>query len=230
MPPRCRRYVENAMQRLGIRTIYGAKYTEFLGDGGRLPSNNEFLWDAHGIKKPARVYMAVGVRAVNEFLPARTLTEKHNGKGGWIACNRKLQIVLDSNEESPFGGGRIFAAGNCCEVLGLDPLPKNSFPAEDMAAYVCHNIEAMEREGEDHCILWSSDASELTWRWGNGLCATSLGPYDGAFVMGQNVTPDSGYTVLTGYPSAMLKEFIRWSKVDQCRMGLVGRLVWGLVH
>ena len=103
MPPRCRRYVENAMQRLGIRTIYGAKYTEFLGDGGRLPSNDKFLWHAHGIKKPARVYMAVGVRAVNEFLPARTLTEKHNGKGGWIVCNRKLQIVLDSNLGHPGG-------------------------------------------------------------------------------------------------------------------------------
>ncbi len=63
-----------------------------------------------------------------------------------------------------------------------------------------------------------------------GMFATSLGPDDACFVLAANHRPKSGYMVVWGWPCAIQKELIETTKVDECRMGLIGILIWHFVH
>lgn len=234
MPPKCRQYCQRYMERNGIKTIYGFDYKAF-------EKNTEATLQPHGIDKPTRVYMAVGVRSINQFLPAACLGDQKYDcgtgdctRGGFIVCNKKCQIT--NKGEAPWGDGLVFAAGNCAEVQGMR-LPKNSFPGEDMATIACHNIMHLEKRKnpvnfKPGCLtgMRLKKMKEIHWNFGMGLCATSLGPNDATFVIGSTEESGSGYQVLTGALSAYQKEFIRWSKVDQCRMGCLGQLIWKIAH
>jgi len=245
MPPACIKYVQNYLDKNGIRSIYNVKYDEFLESASALPrdisAENAFsasdsklldklpdMCRAWGVPEPSRIYMAVGVRAVNQFMPDDCVTPKRaGGRGGYIVVDSKQQ-VLQGGKVLP----DVFAAGNCCQP----PIayPKNSFPAEAMAAVACHNIRVTHGlKGNGGCFSFCrpKKMKEMHWELGIGLCATSLGPHDAAFVAGGRCgEPGSGYTVLTGHLSALNKEFIRWSKVDQIRGGCIGALVWKLIH
>jgi len=236
MPPRCRQYCQRYMDKAGIKTIYKFNYKSL--------SEHKTSLAEYGVAEPARVYMAVGVRSINQFLPKECLDamkyDEGTGdctRGGFIVANKKCQIMVQSAEgEKPWGNGLVFAAGNCCQIQGMR-LPKNSFPGEDMASIACHNIMHFEKRKNSKwkaggcfagCRL--KKMKEIHWNWGMGLCATSLGPHDATFVVGSTEASGSGYQVLTGCLSAQQKEFIRWSKVNQCRMGWLGNLIWGCVH
>lgn len=245
MPKSCIEYCQAYMERNGIKTIYGEKYTKFLNPeeqpsgSPKTPGADEVkvtldklpeMAKEWGIAEPSRIYMAVGLRAINQFLPDCCLSPIKGSRGGWIKTSIHQQVLCNGEPMRD-----VFAAGNCCEHEGLT-LPKNSFPAEDMAAVACHNIrvaQASKRGKTSGCFSFMGRRKTFKkthWSWGTGLCATSLGPHDASFVAGSSPAAGSGYHVLWGYPSALQKEFIRWSKVDQISNGCVGSLVWSLIH
>jgi len=242
MPKDCIDYCQEYMERNGIKTLYGEKYTKFLAaecsgatgvcdaDEAQLKAtfdNLPQLAKDWGIEEPIRIYMAVGLRPINQFMPGNTVTKGR--RGGWITTNKHQQVLC---EDKPLPG--VFAAGNCCQIEGLS-LPKNSFPGEDMAAVACHNIrvaQAAVAPKSFGCFgfLRPRKLKETHWGWGTGLCATSLGPHDATLVAGSTEESGSGRTVLKGTLAALNKEFIRWSKVDQIAGGCIGTIVWKLIH
>jgi len=236
MPKKCKEYCQKFMDDQGIITVYGLKYDCLMECSNGKCAIAPAL-QAKGVKNIDRVYMAVGVRSINQFMPKECLDkmkyDEGTGdvtRGGWILCNKKMQVLM--KEEGVLGDGTVFTAGNCCSVKDFSA-PKNSFPGEEMGTIACNNIMALDakkRPSAHGCFgFMMPQLKEVHWSFGMGICATSLGPFDATMVV-CNKEPESGYTVLTGYPAAMLKEFIRWSKVDQTRMGCLGGLIFSLVH
>lgn len=114
------------------------------------------------------------------------------------------------------------------------PIAKNSCPGEEMGTVACHNILALDAQRRPGMSCWSClpkpKMKEIRVNFIMKICATSLGPNDATFVI-CNDKPGSGYTVLTGkLASLMGKDLIRWAKVDQCRMGCLGSVIFGLAH
>merc|ERR1719230_664769 len=68
------------------------------------------------------------------------------------------------------------------------------------------------------------------WPWGAGMFATSLGAHDACFVVAANEQKGSGYMVNWWIWAALQKEIIETSKVDECRDGCTGILIWHFVH
>jgi hypothetical protein len=62
------------------------------------------------------------------------------------------------------------------------------------------------------------------------MFATSLGPHDAVFVAGANHEKGSGLACVWGWPCALQKEIIETSKVNECKDGLIGILIWHYVH
>ena len=62
------------------------------------------------------------------------------------------------------------------------------------------------------------------------MFATSLGPDDACFVIGANSKPGSGYLLLWGALSVILKEFLEASIVDAKKGGIVCFWIWYFVH
>jgi len=62
------------------------------------------------------------------------------------------------------------------------------------------------------------------------MFATSLGPNDACFVVAANHIKGSGILCLWGQLSAVQKEVIEASKINECRFCLIGRLIWHFVH
>lgn len=182
-----------------------------------------------GIKPPNRVYMAVGLRAINQYLPKECLTPIKGSRGGWINANDRQEVMVGDKHADG-----IYAAGNCCDTKENN-LPKNSFPAEMMASVACHNIrvaEARHNRKIGGCFGFCQPKKPKTthWEFGVGLCATSLGPHDATFVAFGTEKPGSGYNVLTGCLAANAKEFVRYTKVDQAGGGCLSNLLWKLFH
>ncbi|CAK9041250.1 unnamed protein product, partial [Durusdinium trenchii] len=92
---------------------------------------------------------------------------------------------------------------NGSEVPGVDPLPKNSFPAEEMAAHVARNIRRSARGKKMKPFYWPLLA---------GVSATSLGPKDGVLLLQRNIS-SGGMVALRGRAVVWVKEIIRWTKV-----------------
>merc|ERR1712022_100750 len=140
------------------------------------------------------------------------------------------------------GYPRVYAIGDCnysCipeegyfgeanlkkQPLALKPIPKISYPGEEEAVITCANLKISDK------ILYQNKKFDffddpyrlhnMHWPWGAGMFATSLGPDDACFVLHANPRPNSGYTVVWGYLCAWQKWFIEWSKVDQCREGII---------
>ena len=62
------------------------------------------------------------------------------------------------------------------------------------------------------------------------MFATSLGPHDACFVMAANEEKGSGYMVNWWLPAAIQKEFIETTKIDECKDGWIGWMIWYFVH
>lgn len=209
MPKGAQDYIQRYFDQHNITTYYKTTYSESAGNA---------FWSGLGRPPPARVFESVGMAAQCDFLPKSCLTEK-----GYVKLMPTLQIANGSQDGAvPFADGQIFAIGSCADqVPGIDPLPKNSFPAEEMAAHAARNI------------LRGAKGKSLKpfskWPWMAGVSATSLGPKDGVLLVNSNAR-QRGFVALRGRVVVWIKEFIRWSKVDECRLGILGTSVWRFVH
>ena len=134
------------------------------------------------------------------------------------------------------GYPRIYAVGDCnysCvdepgkkpDEWPIPPIPKISYPGEEMCIVACSNIEKTDRllfqNKTVDCCGEPLHVWDLHWPWGAGMFATSLGPDDACFVAGANWQKNSGLMCVWGQVCAVQKEFIEASKTDECAYGFL---------
>lgn len=141
------------------------------------------------------------------------------------------------------GYSRVYVIGDanygCYEGDGppaswaLPFIAKISYPGEEEGVVACRNIESTDAllfGDKENCWGTPVKIAEMHWPWGAGMFATSLGPDDACFVVAANWNKGSGWKVLWGSLSAVQKEIIEHSKVDECGFGFLGRAIWHFVH
>jgi len=238
LPAKAAAYCEKYMKKHGIKQWYSLKY-----DG-----KNPDFWNQIQLPGgPDKEYVCVGVKASNYFMPKETLSEKGPGGGGWILMTQKLEVKTKEGKVwgiDERGYGRVYAIGDCnyscVEGPGkpnewpIPPIPKISYPGEEEAIIACANIVKVDKivyqNKKQHLFGASLEPVDMHWPWGAGMFATSLGPHDACFVAGANWNKNSGYMCLWGQLSAVQKEVIEASKVDECAFGFIGRCIWHFVH
>jgi len=239
-------YCTKYMEKHGIRTIYNQKY-----DG----KNQEF-WNKIGYpNKVDKEYVCIGVKASNYFMPENTTSEKGPGGGGWILMDETLAVKCRDEKVwavDERGFPRVYAVGDCnygmIEKPGvpfnpgnaeattiIPPIPKISYPGEEEAIIACANVHRTDMmfyhgKTQYHYHGGEIKLANMHWPWGAGMFATSLGPDDACFVAGASWVKNSGYVVTWGQLSAVQKEIIEASKVDECAHGFIGRCIWHFVH
>lgn len=129
------------------------------------------------------------------------------------------------------GFPRIYAVGDCnysCvdepgkkpDEWPIPPIPKISYPGEEMCIVACTNIDKTDKllfqSKTVDCCGDPLKVSDMHWPWGAGMFATSLGPDDACFVAGANWQKNSGLMCVWGQVCAVQKEFIEASKTDEC--------------
>jgi len=247
LPEKAAQYCVRYMQRHKINQHYGKKYD----------AKSKDFWASinlpNGVDKD---YMCMGVKASNYFMPEETLSAKGPGGGKWILIKQNLGVMTRDGQPwgtDSKGNPRIFAVGDC-NLGGIEeynkapnewtnkkpdewdfpPVPKISYPGEEEAFITLRNIEKLDKMlyhgKETDCCGYPYKVSDMHWPWGAGMFATSLGPGDACFVAGANWQKGSGLMVLRGQLSAVQKEVIEASKIDECQMGLIGRYIWHFVH
>lgn len=241
LPPAAAAYCSKYMKKNGIHEFYNMKYD----------AKSEQFWSTIGFQqgaRPNKEYVCIGVKASNYFMPAETLSEKGPGGGGWILMDKTLAVMDRDGKKwctDSKGYARVYAIGDCnyscVEEKGkapsdwpIPPIPKISYPGEEEAVIAARNVEKTDHllyhNKDTDCFGGKITISEMHWPWGAGMFATSLGPHDACFVAGANYEKASGYTVLWGSLSAVQKEIIEHSKVDECAFGFLGRCIWHFVH
>merc|ERR1712113_440507 len=179
--------------------------------------------------KADEMYVCIGVKASNYFMPKNVLSDKGPGGGGWIHFNEYLQVVTKPTEgEKLWGQGCVFAVGDCnYGCLGdppnfiMNPIPKISYPGEEQAMHAVNNVKKLAKGDKKLMKTW--------WPWGAGMFATSLGPHDACFVMAATHVKSSGYMVNWWIFAALQKEIIETSKVNEAKDRCVGLLIWHFV-
>jgi len=236
LPKGAQDYCNKYMQKVGINCVYGVKYEP----------NSDAFWEKIGLPNRAdETYICMGVKASNYYLPKEVLSDKGPGGGGWIVINKKLQVA-DKVTGEPWGNGTVFAIGDCnfgCvgtpddwkEGRGMAPVPKISYPAEEQAVHAVKSIRILDKVNNGpSTYIWDcclpSTLKDTWWPWGAGMFATSLGPSDACFVIGANSKPGSGMLALWGWVSAVQKEIIEASKVNEAMDGCLGTCIWHFVH
>jgi len=220
LPDGAAAYCSDYMAAVGIKEFCDCKYD----------AKNPEFWKKIGLPNGADVeYVCIGVKASNYFMPKETLSDKGPGGGGWILFNEYMQVKTKS--EAVWGDGSIFAVGDCnYGCIGeppnwvMPPVPKISYPGEEQALHAVVNLKKLAKRGKDATL------QKTWWPWGAGMFATSLGPHDAAFVMGANWEKNSGYTVNWWIPGALQKEIIESTKINECKNGCIGILIWYFVH
>jgi len=220
LPDSAAAYCSEYMSATGIKEFYNCKYD---------PKSDAF-WK--GIELPGKAdveYVCIGVKASNYFMPKCVLSDKGPGGGGWIHFNKFMQVVKKPTEGGGlWADGKVFAVGDCnLGCIGeppnfeMPPVPKISYPGEEQALHACVNLERIHK---------NKSLKPTWWPWGAGMFATSLGPHDACFVLAANENKGSGYMVNWWIPAALQKEIIETSKIDECRNGCMGILIWHFVH
>jgi len=235
LPESAAKYCDAYMKRNDIKTFYGVKYD---------PGNKAF-WEKIDMPNGAdEIYLCMGVKASNHFMPAETLSDKGPGGGGWIMMDHHLKVTTKTGEI--WGNGNIYAIGDCNYACiggpedwkngqGMNPIPKISYPSEEQAVHAVKNILITDKEKHgnfalmDWCCLPRKQV-KTWWPWGAGMFATSLGPNDACFVVAANHEKNSGYCVLWGWLSAIQKEIIESTKVSECKDNWIGICIWHFVH
>jgi len=229
-------YCQEYMNASGIKQFYSTKYA---------PKEDEF-WKAIELpNKCDEQYVCIGVKASNFFMPPETLSDKGPGGGGWIHMNKFLQVCTKAaggvNGEV-WGDGTTFAVGDCnFGCIGappnfeLPPIPKISYPGEEQALHAVKNLEALDAakygaHGMCGICCQRKHMKPTWWPWGGGMFATSLGPHDACFVVAATEDKGSGYMVNWWIPAALQKEIIETSKINECKNGIIGNLIWYFVH
>jgi len=239
LPAKAAAYCSKYMAKHGIKEHYNLKYN----------AKDPNFYSGIGLPGgPDKEYICIGVKASNYFMPQEVLSERGPGGGGWILMDQSLAVKTRegkvwSSDESEYP--RVYAIGDCnygcVEEAGkkpddwpVPPIPKISYPGEEEAVVATRNIEKTDRivfRGIKTSHLGAPlEISNMHWPWGAGMFATSLGPNDACFVAGANWQKNSGLMCVWGSPCALQKEIIEASKVNECRMGIVGRLIWHFVH
>lgn len=239
LPDSAVKYCQNYMNRVGIAQFYNTKYN---------PGDKKFWEDINLPGGCDKEYICIGVKASNHFMPKEVLSEKGPGGGGWILMDMTLGVKTRDDKKwgaDEQGYSRVYAIGDCnyscVEEKGkkpnewpIPPIPKISYPGEEEAVIACRNIEKIDKIQHEKIATdrWGNklEPHNMHWPWGAGMFATSLGPTDACFVAGANWEKGSGWCVLWGQLSAVQKEIIEASKVDECSYGVVGRLIWHFVH
>jgi len=237
LPDSAADYCSEYMHAAGIKEFYEKKYA---------PDDPAFWKDIELDGKADKEYVCIGVKASNYFMPKEVLSDKGPGGGGWVHMNEHLQVELkgefkDGKEVrgDVWADGTIFAVGDCnYGCIGnpkqgwvLPPIPKISYPGEEQALHAVINIIRMDKKkfgGHGHCT--STTMVKTWWPWGAGMFATSLGAHDACFVMAANEEKGSGYMVNWWLPAAIQKEFIETTKIDECKDGWIGFMIWYFVH
>eukprot|EP00931_Biecheleriopsis_adriatica_P008160 TRINITY_DN109386_c0_g1_i1.p1 TRINITY_DN109386_c0_g1~~TRINITY_DN109386_c0_g1_i1.p1 ORF type:complete len:486 (+),score=75.52 TRINITY_DN109386_c0_g1_i1:27-1460(+) len=239
LPEAAAQYCEDYMYNRGIKTFYGVKYDK----------NSKQFWQRINLPDgAAKTYILSGVRHSNYFMDKQTLSERGPGGGGWILTNRFLQVVTRSGDR--WGDGVVFAIGDC--VVGsvgeaprweLPPMPKTGFPAEHQAVHACRNIRALDKSWYGvvstrvcGCIPTQNYLAPPRMRaswfpWCASVFVVSLGPTDGALIVGAKYDKGSGRLWAKGLLAASLKELIETTKVAHCRSdSCTAFLLWFLIH
>jgi len=220
LPDSAASYCSEYMSAVGIKEFYNCKYD----------AKSDDFWKSIELPNRADVeYICIGVKASNYFMPKCVLSDKGPGGGGWIHFNKFMQVVKKPTEGGGvWADGRVFAVGDCnLGCIGeppnfeMPPIPKISYPGEEQALHACVNLERMQK---------NKKLKPTWWPWGAGMFATSLGPHDACFVLAANENKGSGYMVNWWIPAALQKEVIETSKIDECRNGCMGLLIWHFVH
>jgi hypothetical protein len=220
LPDSAAAYCSEYMSAVGIKEFYNCKYD----------ANSDEFWKKIELPNKAdEQYICIGVKASNYFMPAETLSDKGPGGGGWIHFNKYMQVCKKPTEGGGvWADGTFFAVGDCnLGCIGeppnfkMPPVPKISYPGEEQAMHAIWNLERMDK-GRSLKSTW--------WPWGAGMFATSLGPHDACFVVAANENKGSGYMVNWWIPAALQKEIIETTKVNECKNGLIGILIWHFVH
>jgi len=233
LPVKAQNYCDNYMKKVGVKSFYGIKYE---------PNKEEF-WKKIGMNGKADItYVCMGVKASNYFMPGETLSDKGPGGGGWIYINKQLQVT-DKNG-NVWGNGDVFAVGDCnfgcvggpndwSNGKGMPPIPKISYPGEEQGLHAVKNIKILDNKAHKSGGILECLPSKLMttwWPWGAGMFATSLGVHDACFVLAANHNKNSGYLTLWGIVSAIQKELIESTKVDECKCNTIGTWIWHFVH
>jgi len=218
LPDSAAEYCSEYMHAAGIKEFYDCKYDAKSPD----------FWKRVELPDGADVeYVCIGVKASNYFMPKETLSDKGPGGGGWIHFNKYMQVT--KKDGTVWGDGSVFAVGDCnYGCIGsppnweMPPVPKISYPGEEQALHAVVNIHKMHKGKKDLQPTW--------WPWGAGMFATSLGPHDACFVLAANENKGSGYMVNWWIPAALQKEIIESTKINECKNGCIGILIWHFVH
>jgi len=218
LPDSAAEYCSSYMHAVGIKEFYDCKYD----------AKSDEFWQKIELPKKADVeYICIGVKASNYFMPPEVLSDKGPGGGGWIHFNKYMQVT--KKDGTVWCDGTIFAVGDCnYGCLGappnweMPPVPKISYPGEEQALHAVNNVKIMARGGKKLKPTW--------WPWGAGMFATSLGPHDACFVLAANHEKGSGYMVNWWIPAALQKEIIESTKINECKNGCIGILIWHFVH
>merc|ERR1711956_167013 len=107
LPPGAAAYCKRYMERRKIKQFYSKKYA---------PDDDNFWKDIELPNKVDKIYVCIGVKASNYFMPPETLSEKGPGGGGWILMDMTLAVMdRDNNVWSldDKGHARIYAVGDC---------------------------------------------------------------------------------------------------------------------
>jgi len=254
LPEPARRYCQRWLDRHGVTCKYGVKFDPndpeaYKALGIARPDR---VYVATGFKAcnwylPKETLSGYSASALDGVEPDPQ--KRGPGGGGWVRVDRELRVVRQTKQgDALFGAdtggfGRVFAIGDCSMVQGV-PCPKISFPAEEQAALVARQISMSERLRAGRKLGWTKvprawpvlpvlgrlGLGAFGYPWGAGLYLTSLGSQDACFVVGATMAPGSGCLLGWGRLCALQKWFIEWSKVDECKGGWIGWIVWTLVH
>jgi len=112
----------------------------------------------------------------------------------------------------------------------MAPIPKISYPGEEQAMHACVNIKLLHKMKTRSSCCAPRRLKETWWPWGAGMFATSLGPHDACFVLAANENKYSGYMINWWIPAALQKEVIETTKINECKDGLIGVMIWHFVH
>jgi NADH dehydrogenase FAD-containing subunit len=238
-PKRAIRYAQAALDRTeSLECVFGTVYD---------PSDPDVLQKVGLDSAPSAVYACTGVQASVKFIPQECLTlpgelgEERHGEG-WVRVNRQLQVVARAEDgtltpwcQDEQGHARVFSIGDCSFVSGLEPLPKQCYPAEEQGFIVSRIIqmtEAQVRGGPERQLGCGPPRPlpDCHWPWGAGMVVLSLGLRDACFVFANNHEDGSGIVGLVGVLAVLQKDAIEISKVTEERHGIIGRMIWHYVH
>merc|ERR1712070_504362 len=165
------------------------------------PKSQEF-WDKVELPKGADfTYVCMGVKASNYFMPEETLSLKGPGGGGWIHFNRYLQVTTKP---------RVIDGA---EELEGPVWGGGKFFAVGDCNYGCIGspkkwllppIPKISYPGEEQALHACNNVERLA----------------------------ANHSMMVNWylPAALQKEIIETTKVNECKNGIIGILIWHFVH